>query len=78
MTGMPKLGLIFLPVRLHLQDWLDDHPRLHLSVLLFRYTAKSSIAQEGRLATSPKFVMRLDLPHAMEVRLHAHRLNIEE
>ncbi len=35
-------------------------------LLLFRHSAKSSIAEEERLATSPWLVTRLGLPHTME------------
>ncbi len=37
---------------------------------LFMHSAKSSIAQEERLAASPSLITRLHLPHAIIVRLH--------
>ncbi len=40
--------------------------------LLFRLSAKSPIAQEERLATSPYLVTRFHLPHAVVGRLPAH------
>ncbi len=45
-------------------------------LLLFRHSAKSSIAQEERLATSPLFVTRLHRPHAIVVRLHVRKVNV--
>ncbi len=39
-------------------------------LLLFRYSARSLNAQEEHLATSPQLVTKLQLPHAIVVRLH--------
>ncbi len=44
--------------------------------LLFRLSAKSLKAQEKRLATSPKFVTRLHLPHAIVARLDVRKINV--
>ncbi len=49
---------------------------LLLLLLLFRYSAKSLIAQEKRLATSPQLVTRRHLPHAIVVRLQGRKSNV--
>ncbi len=48
---------------------------MHLLLLLFRHSAKSSIAQDERLATSPGLVTRLHLRHAIAVRFHVRKIN---
>ncbi len=45
-------------------------------LLLPRHNAKTLNAQEGRLATSPQLVTRLQLPHAVVVRLHVRQNGI--
>ncbi len=45
-------------------------------MLLFRHIPKSSVAQEERLAASPKFVIRLHLSHAIKGMLHVHKVDI--
>ncbi len=47
-----------------------------LPLLLFRHGAKILNAQDERLATSPKLVTRLHLPHAIVVRLHVCKSNV--
>ncbi len=47
-----------------------------LLLLLFRHSAKSSNAQEERLATSPLLVTRLNMLHAIVVRLHVRKINV--
>ncbi len=43
-----------------------------LLLLLLSEISESSIAQEERPATSPQFVARFHLPHAIVMRFHAH------
>ncbi len=40
------------------------------------FTTLTFFAQEERLATSPSFVTRLHLPHAIVVRLYVRKINI--
>ncbi len=42
-------------------------------LLLFMHSTKSSILQEEYQATSPLFVLRLHLSHAIAVELHVHK-----
>ncbi len=49
---------------------------LLLLLLLFRHSAKSLNAQEGRLVTSPQLVTRLHLSHAIVVKLHVRKSNV--
>ncbi len=46
-------------------------------LLLFMHSTKSSILQEEYQATSPLFVLRLHLSHAIAVELHVHKTDIE-
>ncbi len=43
--------------------------------LFFRHSAKSHNAQDEHLATSPKMVKRLHLPHAVVMRFHVRKIN---
>ncbi len=52
------------------------HPWDRLLLLLFRHSAKSSIAQEERLAILPYLVTRLHLLHAIVMRFHVHKINV--
>ncbi len=48
-----------------------------LPSMLFRHSAKSLIAKEERLATSPCFlVTRLHLPHVIVMGLHVRKVNV--
>ncbi len=44
--------------------------------MLFRHRARSSNAQEERLATSPYLVMGLHLTRAIEVRLLVRKIDV--
>ncbi len=44
--------------------------------MLFRHGTRSSIAQEERLATSSYLVTRLNLPHAIVVRLYVDKADV--
>ncbi len=45
-------------------------------VVLFRLSAKCSIAQEKRLATSTYLIVRLHLPHAIVARLYVRKSDV--
>ncbi len=45
-------------------------------LLLFRHSARSSLAQEERLATLVLIVTRPHLPRAILVRLHVRKVNV--
>ncbi len=53
-----------------------DCPSRGMLLLLFRHSANSLNAQEEHLATSPKFMTRLHLPHAIVVKLRVRKRNV--
>ncbi len=65
-----------LRVRWKWETGVSPLPELSLMLLFFRHSAKSSIAQEERLATSPQLVIRLHVPHAIVVRLSVHKADV--
>ncbi len=46
------------------------------SLFLFRHSAMSSITHKERLATLLELLTRLQLPHALVVRLHVRKSNV--
>ncbi len=72
---------ISLSVGLSILDEATDvarsAPLVWLLLLLLRHNAEGLTAQGERLATSPSLVTMLHLLHAIVVRLHARKINID-